>query len=743
MKIFALLITSVSLLFLVGGSKSPQYRTLDPKNLDGNISITLKHGLWKLWEDKPIYQDITIDLICHQGQCEPEAWAFAPKFNQDLDHQGTVQITQTDTAWQLKVKLNVQSHPGNPELQPANYTIELVPFDNKLIGSYVGKYQDRFLANRVQGEISPIQSRKLPHHQPIQPREHPRLIFRAEQLPQLKAKAKTADGQKIINRLENALKQEIYYDGYVPNGGYHAAGYCFLSLLKDDPQAAETAWQIVEKSLQHPGERLLEQSPIVAGVALAYDLCYPVWNEQRQQKITQWLTNQAIKLINGDSPKNGWNNKSWSNWNARARGASGLAALAIMYEPETYYPKNKYFSKPEDAWRLMKISERNISRYLELAIGDRAFGTEGDHYTTEPWILTIIPFLQAYRNTLGVELAPEKTQWFLPLYITRLLELDGKLAVPTYGRHHLSPDGTLFAMGLPLASEKFLPGVIWFFDRYFSSQGDSSFGINEDFPQEAIYALVGYRDDLEPQNPADIWGKVLVDKQKGLYAFRNQWQDEQDFIASIYLQTQPLSSSWYFPDEGSFRIWGLGNKWADVDSEAGGKREDENVVVVPTKTQRGTQLLFSQTNSDGSGVVSFTQNNWLRSFGVDYGGLSGAPGLFAVVDRYNTEKQADFPRKTWTMHTKGQVTINGQTFTITSPTGATMQGTFVSPKGIELSSQAGIIRAVGSDNFFVVMSVQQKLAPKVTIDGSGLEAKVTIGKQTISFQDNQLVFKPK
>ena len=393
MKIYYLLATSIFMMFFLGGSQSPLYRTLNPKNLTGNISLTLQHGLWKLWQEEPIYQDITLDLSCQEAKCDGEVWAYAPKFNKEVDHQGTIEVIQTDNAWKLQAKLNIQSHPWKPELVPAIYEIELVPYQNGLIGSYQGNYQDRWLGGKVTGQKISLQSRRIPNHQPVIAREHPRLIFRADRVPLLKEKAKTASGQAIIQQLEKSLTGKVYYEGYVPNGGYVAAGYCFLSLIKDDRPSAEKAWQIVEKSMKTPGRRIFEQSPIVAGVALAYDLCYHNWDRARQKKLTGWLATQTVNLVNGSSPGEGWNSNAWSNWNARARGAAGLAALAILYEPVEFFPNNKFLSKPEDLLRMMGIAERNISRYLDIAIGDRALGTEGDHYTTEPWVLTIIPFL--------------------------------------------------------------------------------------------------------------------------------------------------------------------------------------------------------------------------------------------------------------------------------------------------------------------------------------------------------------
>ena len=689
-------------------------------------------------EEQLVYQDMTLDLKCDRDRCEQDVWGYAPQFNQ-ADHDGVVEVTRDD-AWRLQVNMNIRPDPWQRQAGEATYHLELVPSKNQLIGSYTGTFNEQPVQGKVSGTVSPHWALPVENHQPVQPQEHPRLIFRRSQLETLRKKAKTPTGQAILAKLNQTLSGQIYYEGYVPTGGYHAAGHCFQSLLDDDPQAAETAWQIVEKSMNQSEQRLLERSPVVTGVALAYDLCYGVWDKERLKTVTSWLAKETEALIEGTAGE-GWNAHSWSNWSARARGAAGVAALAIYQEPGIDQPESQ---------RLLTVAERNIKRYLDIALGDRAFGTEGDHYTTEPWLLTVIPFLQAYRNVIGEDLIERSSAaWFLPHYVTRM---SADLTVPGYGRYRTGPGKSLFSMGLGLVPPKFLPGVLWFFNRHLGWQGDRSFGIEA--PQEAIYALVGVPETGSTQNPADVWGRVLVDRQKGLYVFRDRWRNSDDFIASIYAKRQPLEDSWSFPEVGSFRIWGLGERWAQAGSDD--DKESENIVVLPhIKAWKSAQPVFFESRPDGSGVVSLKTDavveqmgiSALRSFAVDYSGASGAPGLFVVVDNFTGAVNGDrFSRKTWTMHTEGTVTLDEQRFTIESPSGATLTGTFVAPLGVQIAFQkekeGGTISATGGNQFFVVMTVQKGAAPEVKISGTGLQAKVQVGKQTITFQKDRIAIAP-
>ncbi|MEA5510798.1 hypothetical protein VB715_13575 [Crocosphaera sp. UHCC 0190] len=749
------------LLLFLQGSNSPPLKPFDLTQLSGDLHLTLKHGVWKLWEDKPVYQDITLDLVCDRGQCEPEVWGYAPKFNQDVDHQGKLQSNSLETpkiktielrrsldAWRLKIAIQIQFHPWEPKTSEGIYNLELVPHKNQIVGSYQGTFNQRYLQGSVIGNITPLWPIPVAEHLPLSPQEHPRLIFRNHELSSLRKTSQTSIGKAILAQLKKTLEQPIYYDGYVPNGGYHATGYCFLGLLNEDKKAAEMGWKLVRKSMENPSPRLLEQSAIVAGVALAYDLCYPLWNEEKITIVTQWLAGQTTQLIKGSSPSKGWNSNAASNWNARARGAAGLAALAIMNEPSI--PNH-------NTYPLMRMAERNLKRYFTIAIGDHGLGSEGDHYTTEPLVLTVFPFLQAYGNVMGKDLVTgSHAQWILPHYVMRMVADNKQLNVATYGRHRYYAGGSLFALGLGIIPDEFLPGIKGIFEQYLGDQGNQTFGMDSPYQAPFVLAYYNQKNQEQSQNPIALFERVFLDQQKGFYNFRNQWQDQNDFVANIYLKKQSIGGSWSFPDVGSFRILGLGEQWA-IAGNSEGKWQEENVVFMPNSSPwNSSKPIFFTSNPDGSGIVSLQTNTiWrknskpsvgisgLRSFAVDYSGKSGVPGLFIIVDQFTGSILAEeFKEKIWVMHTKGNVKINANTFTIQGKNGSTMQGTFIAPSQVKITYQptetGGKIMATAGNEFFIIMTVQKGKSPPLMVTGSGMTAKIKLGKQTISFDQDRI-----
>ena len=179
-------------------------------------------------------------------------------------------------------------------------------------------------------------------------------------------------------------------------------------------------------------------------------------------------------------------------------------------------------------------------------------------------------------------------------------------------------------------------------------------------------------------------------------------------------------------------------------------RISNRVVLLGDMAARGAaQPKFFQGEVDGSGVVSismddvFKDNGFesLRSFAVDYSGISGIPALFVVVDKLT----GDTPEKVWVMHTQEQVVVKNNAFILRADSGATMREIFVAPGEVKIEVEETYrgrkILARGGENFFVVMTVQNGIVPNFEISGSGLDAQVRVGKRMILFRENKIILK--
>jgi len=147
----------------------------------------------------------------------------------------------------------------------------------------------------------------------------------------------------------------------------------------------------------------------------------------------------------------------------------------------------------------------------------------------------------------------------------------------------------------------------------------------------------------------------------------------------------------------------------------------------------------------------------------DYSGKSGAPCLMVLVD-----KIAGGKRKEWCWQLPEgderkripapEVKTDPHGFTL-AYADATLRATFVSPADLKIEAgdedikvgdpRHGFhgtihrVKATGAEEnsgeFFVIITVQRKGAPEVKVEGKGLGARVTVGKQAVRFDGRKIV----
>ncbi|MCA1994403.1 MAG: hypothetical protein LDL41_20495, partial [Coleofasciculus sp. S288] len=423
--------------------------------------------------------------------------------------------------------------------------------------------------------------------------------------------------------------------------------------------------------------------------------------------------------------------------------------------------------------------------------GNWGWNSEGEDYTQ--WTMDLVlRYAHAYRNVTGVDLVgTTNLGHFLPLYVAQTIYGD-KPYMNTFGAGEQTAGLDLFAEGFSTVTEEYKSAVLWAWNYLLGLEDNKIERASN--AVTAAFTLVNYPLEIEQKNPDQVLPHVIRDRQKGGYVFRNQWKDENDIVTQVYLKSEPHRAAWWYVGDGAFRIYGLGHPWVvkgAMDKYQASERTFENVVLLPDNINGwlGAQTTYFQEQENGSGIVSMNLNDTylahkqengkklpladlygrvlrqntvdlgirgMRSFAADYSGASGTPGLFVVVDKLTGGGQ-----KVWQMiiPKEHQLSIAGRTFAIAASDGTTLKGTFVAPANVtlspvekkqfehrnlrgELMSNAialNGIQATGGDNFFVVMTLQTDSAPDVQSSGTGLDAKVKVGSQTISFTGDRIV----
>lgn len=193
----------------------------------------------------------------------------------------------------------------------------------------------------------------------------------------------------------------------------------------------------------------------------------------------------------------------------------------------------------------------------------------------------------------------------------------------------------------------------------------------------------------------------------------------------------------------------------------------EGRKVIEVKNEDGTPKIVTATGLPATrSVPADTGIRGLRAFAADYSGKAGVPALFVIVDKITGGK-----KKEWVYHIPKddprsrevrKLSMDENGFTVAAQDNTSMKATFAAPRELKLERVTGThnvgtakagrlvhatlnaLTASGADpksgEFFVILTLQEGEAPPVKVEGSGLDAKVTVGGQTIAFDGEKIVF---
>lgn len=545
------------------------------------------------------------------------------------------------------------------------------------------------------------------NHRPFAPGEHPRLFFRRSDVPELRRRAETPEGKRIIARLRLLLNGS---DGesmtaifnpatkaYDSNrykarpGAYsisHAAGYGFLYQLTGDAKYAAFARQCVEKAFAGqrdfddryawvaPGGEL-RAGPSIAWYAVAYDLCYDAWDPDFRTKVALAIQNYT------DSAGGEWNNPEGitlrkmvltpkqgpgSNHFGAVVGGCGLAVLAIKDDPGT---------DKELLQKYMEVLDRQVVRHFLGGWGDGGYYKEGWGASTVGTQGSFLCFLQALKVAWGRDyLNVDRTSASYITMVPRCLMIIGPPAVmpyrsnmpPSYGSEnfHRERDGFShgghYCEGFGAIADRFKPALLWTYNHMIEpDRARDDFDTPSLYPHRPMMALINWPtfSGITERNPVEVMPRVTRDRLYDYFVFRNRWQDKDDIVTTFIIN---------YPDGTKPRdvmVWGLGLR------------------LTLGEPRRGAKVTQFVAGADGSGAVAAGD----FAIAVDYSGASGADALI-VTTAAPSRPPAESPR-------------------------------------------ARVLTLDGTPRFTVLTLSSSGKHPEVRRDG----AKVTAGGQTITFAD--------
>ncbi|MGD0896558.1 MAG: hypothetical protein ABR915_01900 [Thermoguttaceae bacterium] len=426
----------------------------------------------------------------------------------------------------------------------------------------------------------------------VEPGEHPRLLFRKSDIPMLREKAQTPEGQAILARLRATLDGRngdtfpaVFnasghaYQGNKPVGegeahadsgkansnkkvgksqgmplaAYtmsHAAGYGLLYQLTGERRYADLGKEAFDKALEGVRDRddrysfrkpggALRCGPSLGWYALGYDLCYDGWDPAYRQKIAA----EFSKYDEGPncsiaSCARGQRQHPGSNHWGMEVGGSAMAVLAILNDPGADMGK---------IGPLVKDSAACMVRNLTQGFGDGGFFAEGDGTGSMSSHIAFLTALQAWRNVAGLDFVSPRpnAQWaaYKWFFLTQsaggkpvFLPQRGAYPHDIWSRAGLSGGG-YFSIGLGIADANQKAAILWYYDHFGFKAADAKAGTPCDtpspYPHHSVLAFVNWPVGLAEKNPGEVFPHAYRDSKWGFYAWRNRWQDQDDVIISI------------------------------------------------------------------------------------------------------------------------------------------------------------------------------------------------------------------
>jgi len=548
--------------------------------------------------------------------------------------------------------------------------------------------------------------------------EHPRLWFRRSDVPALREKARTAEGKAILARLRRMLdggKGETLPKNFNPTPphnhnksprfavgstftSWHCVGYALLHTVTGESKYAELARKSVE--LMFAGKMDIDNrygwktpgtgfraGPVLAGIGLAYDMCYDAWPDDFRRKVALSIQDYARPT----APSGGGKTVTLKYLSGRtgyppgsnhygAHVAAGTGVLAVLGDPGVDDERMKA--------RLAEF-ERDLVHSLAYGFGDGGFFSEGHHPGRVSANLGILPFMMALRSAAGRDYiaARANSQWVTLRWILEIVSGKRGPCFPHRGVYGgddfdmggMSHDGE-FAYGFGCIDAKYRPALLWLYENAVKPHRHTWGAAT--YPNRAVAAFVNWPAGVQPVNPEKVCPKAAADTVHGYFLNRNRWKDADDIVIAHLLATGP-EGYYRVKDAGTIRIWGLG-------------------VRASWKTGlRGATPVFYEAAEDGSSVLSVLARGELSSLAVDLSGASGAPAMLVGVGPAFSTKGHRPPR---------------------SSAAATTHITEV---------QAG-------GHTFVILTLQKGPAPNPAADGPA----VKIGAQTIRFDGAKLILNP-
>jgi hypothetical protein len=164
----------------------------------GHVEVRLDDAVFQSPES-PV--DLWLSLTCRDGDWARDVWGWAWHFNR-ADHYGRIRTAERrEGRHHLGILLELDSDPW-VKGDVTGYDLTLNIDGDKVAGTFTGTFRGEKVRGKLEGTLEPF-AETVEGYDPPAPGERPRLLFRRSDLPQLKRRAETEWGSKLIGRIKD------------------------------------------------------------------------------------------------------------------------------------------------------------------------------------------------------------------------------------------------------------------------------------------------------------------------------------------------------------------------------------------------------------------------------------------------------------------------------------------------------------------------------------------------------------
>lgn len=256
---------------------------------------------------------------------EEDVLAVAPDFNRNWHRGDLTGAEEAADRLSLKVNLALQGDYW-ARGGPASYVISLSRGADGLSGTYEGTFRGA----AVSGRATAVAPKPIDALAPAQPGEHPRLLFRRDDIPAIRRRAATPQGQAVLQRLRALLAQRTESASMVA----YAPGHALLYVLTGEQREAQMALNLARHSLENDPVSSYYPSNCwgLLNIAVTYDLCYDAWDEESRVAVGNELRRRTRDLLTFYDSHGYRHEAPW--WHVTmTRSTAGLCAIAVLGDP--------------------------------------------------------------------------------------------------------------------------------------------------------------------------------------------------------------------------------------------------------------------------------------------------------------------------------------------------------------------------------------------------------------------------